>query len=119
MSALPNFNRFPGMGDLSGDSSNPNSPDYDNEAADHRQEMADSTIATLRELPKLLGEVALDEAQARRAALALSKGDAIEFTRIFTEARDTYADELIEQTRNEHPWMGECEAAERLCVVYA
>ena len=28
MSALPNFNRFPGFGDLAGDSSNSNSPDY-------------------------------------------------------------------------------------------
>ena len=28
MSAQPNFNRFPGMGDLPGDSLNPNSPDY-------------------------------------------------------------------------------------------
>lgn len=28
MSARPNYARFPGMGDLPGDSSNPNSPDY-------------------------------------------------------------------------------------------
>lgn len=28
MSALHNYARFPGMGDLPGDSSNPNSPDY-------------------------------------------------------------------------------------------
>lgn len=28
MNALPNFNRFPGPGDLPGDSSHPNSPDY-------------------------------------------------------------------------------------------
>ena len=28
MSARPNYARFPGMGDLPGDSTNPNSPDY-------------------------------------------------------------------------------------------
>lgn len=28
MTALPNFNRFPGPGDLPGDNRNPNSPDY-------------------------------------------------------------------------------------------
>jgi len=28
MSALPNYNRMPGPGDLPGDSKNPNSPDY-------------------------------------------------------------------------------------------
>ena len=81
--------------------------------------LAEKSRAALARLPGLLVEVSLSDEQLAAAAAALDSGDAIEFARIWREARDTYVDELIEGRIEDQPWLDETAAADQLRGIYS
>lgn len=109
-----NDRNMPGFGDLPGDSSNPNSPDYREPAGDDRTA---AVIERLCNLPTILGEVALDEEQSVKASAALKDGDLLELARIWIEARDQHVERLIEVRQNADWHLSEYEAAKQLLAV--
>ena len=87
-------------------------------AHERDEELAEAYKGDLRKLPRLLEEVALSDEKMALAAAALANDDAIEFARIWREARDQYVDELVEG-KAEEVGLGMAEAAQRLCKVFA
>lgn len=110
----PAYHRMPGFGDLSGPRDPQRAPLGDYEAdrdASLRKQLAHS--------PALLGEVALSDEEAEKAAGLLRTGDAVGFLALYRAAVDRYIGELVEVKQNDCPWMDEGEAIERLAGVYA
>ena len=88
------------------------------EARESDEELANSYKDDLRKLPRLLEEVVLSDEDNARAAAALAGDDAIEFARIWREARDWYVDEIVE-AKAEEVGLGLAEAAERMLRVFS
>jgi len=108
------YHRMPGFGDLSGprDPQNASLGDYEADRdAELREQLAHS--------PSLLGEVALTDDEAEKAARLLRNGDAVGFLALFRTAVDRHIGELVEVRQNDKPWLGEAEAVEQLAGVYA
>lgn len=116
------MSRFPGPGDLPGDNTNPNSPDFDNEQAERDDEAATAALDLIRNHPAILRETWLDDDELAAAGAALApetpEGD-IEFVRIWRGARDRYIEELIETEMLEHGHADRRRAAENLARIYA
>lgn len=108
------YHRMPGFGDLSGPRDPQRAPLGDYEAdrdAELREQLAHS--------PALLGEVALSDEEAEKAAHLLRTGDAAGFMDLYRAAVDRYIGELVEVWQNDRPWLSEAEAVEQLAGVYA
>ena len=88
------------------------------EAHERDEELADQYKDDLRKLPRLLEEVVLSDEDNARAAAALAGDDAIEFARIWREARDWYVDDIVE-AKAEEVGLGLAEAAERMLRVFS
>ena len=52
-------------------------------------------------------------------AAALDSGDAIEFARLFTEARENFADALIDNRLDDQPWLSRGAAVEQLVSAFS
>lgn len=87
------------------------------EAAEALQAAKAPLLASPSLFSELLGDLTTSDLDAMAAAL--NSGDAIEFARLFTEARENFADALIDTRLDDQPWLLRGAAAEQLARIYA
>ncbi len=87
------------------------------EAAEAVQAAKAPLLASPALFSELLGDLTTSDHEAMAAAL--DSGDAIEFARLFTEARENFADALIDERMDDQPWLSRGAAAEQLARIYA
>ena len=87
------------------------------EAAEGLQKAKAPLLASPALFSELLGDLTTSDHEA--LAAALDSGDAIEFARLFAEARDDFADALIDAQVDDQPWLSRGAAAEQLARIYA
>ena len=87
------------------------------EAAEALQKAKAPLLASPALFSELLGDLTTSDHEAMAAALV--SGDAIEFARLFTEARENFADALIDEKLDDQPWLSRGAAAEQLARIYA
>lgn len=91
-----NYARMPGTGDLPGDSSNPNSPDYDHESDERDDERAEFYRDEICKMPGVIAECCLADEVWLPAAIALTAGDYAGFANMWREAVRRDIDERID-----------------------
>lgn len=108
------YHRMPGPGDLP----HPHDPQCA-PLGDYEADRDASLREQLAHSPALLGEVALSDEEAEKAAGLLRTGDAVGFMALYRAAVDRHIGELVEMKQNDCPWMDEAEAVEQLAEAYA